>query len=75
MQITKIINLDHISTNHLYSGQNGLIYLDQDEWQQAITMLDDELSEKMNALLTKGYQIINHQKNGIIITTIPFFSI
>lgn len=38
--------------------QSEMIYLNQDEWQQAIAMLDDEPSEQMNALLTRGYRAI-----------------
>lgn len=38
--------------------QSEMIYLNQDEWQQAIAMLDDEPSEKMNTLLTRGYRVI-----------------
>lgn len=38
--------------------QSEMIYLNQNEWQQAIAMLDDEPSEHMNALLTRGYRAI-----------------
>lgn len=38
--------------------QAETIYLTQSQWQQAIAMLDDEPSEKMNALLSRGYRAI-----------------
>lgn len=38
--------------------QSQMIYLNQDEWQQAIAMLDDKPSDKMNALLARGYRVI-----------------
>lgn len=62
IQISKRINLDNISKNHLYLKRNEMIYLNQNEWQQMIAMLDDKPSKSMNALLAKGYLIINHQK-------------
>lgn len=39
--------------------QAETIYLTQSQWQQAIAMLDDEPSEKMNALLSRGYRAIH----------------
>lgn len=38
--------------------QSETIYLNQDEWQKALAMLDDEPSDEMNALLARGYRVI-----------------
>lgn len=46
MQTTTDINLENIPKNHLYLKQNEMIYLNQNEWQQMIAMLDDEPSKK-----------------------------
>lgn len=40
--------------------QNETIYLNQAEWENALKMLDDEPSEKMNALLSRGYRAVHH---------------
>lgn len=38
--------------------QSEIIYLNQSEWEQAVAMLDGEPSDKMNALLARGYRAI-----------------
>lgn len=38
--------------------QSETIYLNQDEWQKALAMLDHEPSDEMNALLARGYRVI-----------------
>ncbi|CAM3053766.1 DUF1778 domain-containing protein [Dichelobacter nodosus] len=38
--------------------QSEMIYLNQAQWQQVLSLLDDEPSEEMNNLLSRGYRAI-----------------
>lgn len=38
--------------------QSEMIYLNQAQWQQVLSLLDDEPSEEMNHLLRRGYRAI-----------------
>lgn len=47
----KALSLEHDFDSHA-------IGLNQDEWEKALAMLDDEPSEQMSALLARGYRAI-----------------